>query len=104
MPNIVKPIAWQYRAYDSAFSIREGVVSGTDDFATAILKLRQQGLQVISIHGIDENQHIALQKLARMKKCVEEQSESELLRSLNYPTKNRIRRMLSWLKSLLGKR
>lgn len=88
---------WQYRAYDSGMTIREGVLE-SQDFTNAMLILRQRGLQAMSLVQINAEQFLALQRLAALKKVTR---EDDFRVENAVPSESRIRRMARSLHFLI---
>ena len=58
-----KPKYWKFKAYDTNLKVHAGIVS-EDNPVTAIFKIRQTGLQVISIETASKNDYSAYVKTA----------------------------------------
>ncbi len=60
---------WEYRAFDCENRVQEGVEEA-ENFLLLALKLRQNGLQVISATKLNPNHRLAIARLNTMKKIV----------------------------------
>jgi len=93
---------WEFRAYDAEKAIHSGRETA-NSFPELALKIRQQrGLQIIGATKLNKNGTLAAQRLAKMQARVDP-PEQEV--PIQEPPKNSaIRRLFSWLITLLFKR
>lgn len=60
---------WEYRAFDCENRVQEGIEEA-ESFLLLALKLRQNGLQVISATKLNPNHKLAITRLNTMKKMI----------------------------------
>ena len=88
---------WRYKAYDAKFEVIEGVLA-SPSFVDMVLKLRQEGWQIISATTIDQGTYEAELRLLRWQQLFP--TEIPRQTEVRHPVASLIRRIGSWITRL----
>mgnify|MGYP005658415959 CR=1 FL=1 len=94
---------WEFKAYDAEENVHYGQETASS-FPELALKIRQQrSLQIIEATKLNKDGTLAAQRLAKMRARVDP-PEPEVSEQQETPKNSAIRRLLSWVITLLYKR